>query len=448
MTVDQPDPLGQDQTSTHDPKRPRVLLAHRFYYPDVTTYSQMLRIIGEHLDQDGFDVTVFSTQPGYNGVYDGPTLPRDATEAGLSVHRARIPGAGSSLGRLLGGLVYGVLLIAHCIRRRGHYDAISVSTVPPVLMGLCGTVAARLSGAKLVYHCMDLYPEIAVASGLSNEGLVTSLARRLDMLTVRSAASVVVLSNDMAATLAHRGHDNQNVVILNNFTIEDKSQAVPLPAEFARTDEPKFRILFAGNLGRFQGLDTVMKGFLAAQAEDDTLQLCFMGAGAMESELRNMAGEELGRSVLFWPHSPLPVAMAAMADTDLALVSLVPGLVQSAFPSKTLMYLEMGTRIMAVVEDDSALARLVEEEKVGVVAPVGDHQAVAAELLAEAAAAAARRQAGASTNDDRERSIEVAARLFGRSVILPVWTALYQDLIGAPGTPIEPPRNATEAMEQ
>ena len=35
--------------------RGRVLLAHRFYYPDVTTYSQMLRIIGEHLDQDEFD---------------------------------------------------------------------------------------------------------------------------------------------------------------------------------------------------------------------------------------------------------------------------------------------------------------------------------------------------------------------------------------------------------
>ena len=93
--------------------RPSVLLAHRFYYPDVTTYSQMLRIIGEHLHADGMDVAVFSTQPGYNGVYDGPQLPRAAEEAGLTVHRVRIPGAGSSLGRLLGGLVYGLWLIVH-----------------------------------------------------------------------------------------------------------------------------------------------------------------------------------------------------------------------------------------------------------------------------------------------------------------------------------------------
>lgn len=430
------DPLNSSNTDGAKPSktsRPRILLAHRFYFPDVTTYSQMLRIIGESLDDDGFDVTVFSTQPGYNGVYEGPALPRNASEAGLSVHRARIPGAGSSLGRLLGGVVYGLLLIAHCVRRRGSYEAISVSTVPPVLMGLCGTVAAKLSGAKLVYHCMDLYPEIAVASGLSKEGFVTRVARKLDMITVRSAAKVIVLSDDMAATLTSRGHDNNNVLILNNFTIEDASEAAPLPDEFTRGEEPKFRILFAGNLGRFQALDTVMKGFLRARSTNENLELCFMGAGAMESELRLMAGDELGKSVKFWPHSPLPIAMAAIADADLALVSLAPGLVQSAFPSKTLMYLEMGTRIMAVVESDSALARLVDEEKVGAVAPVGDESALAAALLTEADEAAARHQGVGSTDKDRTRAKEVAARLFGRPAVLPQWTYLYQNLTSSQG---------------
>ncbi|MGH1492472.1 MAG: glycosyltransferase family 4 protein [Acidimicrobiales bacterium] len=412
-----------NNSKTSVPGKPRVLLAHRFYAPDVTTYSQMLRIIGEHLEQDGFDVTVFSTKPGYNGVYEGPALPGRAEEAGLSVRRVKIPGAGSSLGRLLGGLVYGLLLIGHCLRHRRSYDAISVSTVPPVIMGLCGTVAARLAGARLVYHCMDLYPEIAVASGLSTEGFVTKIARRLDMITIRAAARVVVLSDDMANTLASRGHHNDNVVILNNFTIEDASQAAELPAEFARTDSGTFRVLFAGNLGRFQGLDTIMTGFLAAQAEEPSLELCFLGAGAMEPELRAMAGDELGRSVKFWDHSPLPVAMAAIAEADLALVSLAPGLIESAFPSKTLMYLEMGTRILAVVEPGSALASLVEDEQVGVVAGVGDSQQLAQALKVEAA------NGRLQAEDARDRAKAVAKRLFGQANVLPHWTSLYQETI-------------------
>lgn len=433
-------------THNRDNATPKVLLAHRFYFPDVTTYSQMLRIIGEHLDQDGFDVTVFSTQPGYNGVYQGPSLPRRAEEAGLTVHRARIPGAGSSLGRLLGGFVYGLMLIAHCLRHRRSYDAISVSTVPPVIMGLCGTVAARLAGAKLVYHCMDLYPEIAVASGLSREGIVTKIARRLDMITVRAAAAVVVLSDDMAATLTSRGHHNLNVVTLNNFTIEEASQAAELPSEFARDGDPTFRVLFAGNLGRFQGLETIMRGFLAAQAEEPSLELCFLGAGAMEPELRSMAGDELGRSVKFWDHSPLPVAMAAIAEADLALVSLAPGLINSAFPSKTLMYLEMGTRILAVVEPGSTLARLVEDEKVGVVAGVGDVEQLAEALKAEVARRASLHVHGTDDGslvahdpaDSRSNAQSVARRLFGQANVLPAWTRLFRDiakgqLISGPG---------------
>lgn len=427
MTADQVNRPNADVDAAFGAKRSRVLLAHRFYFPDVTTYSQMLRIIGEQLEHDDIDVTVFSTQPGYNGVYDGPTLPRRATEAGLTVYRSRIPGAGSSLGRLLGGFIYGLLLIAHCAKHRGSYDAISVSTVPPVLMGLCGTVAARLAGAKLVYHCMDLYPELAVASGLSKEGLATRVAERLDMITVRSAARVVVLSDDMAATLTARGHDNANVVILNNFTIEDASQAVALPDQLSRQDPSRFRILFAGNLGRFQGLDTVMQGFLIALEANPDLELCFMGTGAMESELRSMAGDELDRSIKFWPHSPLPTAMAAIADADLALVSLAPGLVQSAFPSKTLMYLEMGARILAVVESDSSLARLVNDENLGAVVPVGDQNAFAAALLSEAEELSIRRRSG-RLDEDGERAKSAAARLFGRSVVLPRWTALYRDL--------------------
>jgi glycosyltransferase involved in cell wall biosynthesis len=409
-----------------------VLLAHRFYYPDVTTYSQMLRIIGEHLDGDGFGVTVFSTQPGYNGVYDGPSLAGRAEESGLTVHRARIPGAGSSLGRLLGGFVYGLLLILHCLRNRGRYDAISVSTVPPVVMGLCGTVAAKLAGAKLVYHCMDLYPEIAVASGLSREGLASRIARRFDMVTIRAAAAVVVLSEDMATTLARRGHHNRNVVILNNFTIEDASEAAELPAEFARAgeqDESSFRVLFAGNLGRFQGLDTIMTGFLAAQTDEPSLELCFLGAGVMEPELRAMAGDELGRSVKFWDHSPLQVAMAAIAEADLALVSLSPGLIHSAFPSKTLMYLEMGTPILAVVEPGTALADLIEGEDVGTVAGVGDAAALAEALRAQVERRRLEVDRSTAREQARIRAQAVAGRLFGQQAVLPKWTSLYRRII-------------------
>jgi hypothetical protein len=43
---------------------------------------------------------------------------------------------------------------------RKRYDVIMVSTSPPVLAGWFVAVAAKLSGARFIYHCMDIHPEI------------------------------------------------------------------------------------------------------------------------------------------------------------------------------------------------------------------------------------------------------------------------------------------------
>jgi len=193
--------------------RPRVLLVHRFYAPDVTTYSQMLAMMATQLKFDGHDASVFTSQPSYNGIYDGPTLPARRTEDGVTVFRCNIPGGGSSVGRLLGGVLFGLRLIVHAAMHRKRYDVIMVSTVPPVLMGLCGLAASRLANAKLIYHCMDLYPEIAIASGHAPAGPITRIARALDSYTVNRAAKTIVLSHDMKDTLALRGARVDRVLV-------------------------------------------------------------------------------------------------------------------------------------------------------------------------------------------------------------------------------------------
>lgn len=402
-----------------------VLLVHRFYEPDVTTYSQMLSMIASQLKLDGFDVDVFTTQPSYNGIYEGPNLPRTRVEDGVSVFRAQIPGGSNSVGRLIGGFLFGLRLVARTAFRRKKYDIVMVSTVPPVAMGMFGLAAARISGAELVYHCMDLYPEIALASGHAPPGIVAKLARSLDSRTISAAAKTVVLSEDMKQTIADRGSPTDNVHVQNNFTINSNDESltshVELPAGLGPSEN--FRLLFAGNIGRFQGLPELLEGFAINHQREssDTAELVFLGAGAAKDALREQV-ERLGLSevVRFVDHQPLEVAMEAMKQADLAIVSLGPGLIRSAYPSKTVMYLEMGCRVLAVVEPDSELAELVEGEDLGTVAKPGDPIAIADAILTERA-----RQA---SKDDALRSRSVAASHFAPESVLPKWTTLMHSI--------------------
>ena len=398
---------------------PRVLLVHRFYAPDVTTYSQMLAMMATQLRLDGHEVSVFTTQPSYNAIYDGPALPKKRTEDGVSVVRIPIPGGGSSAGRLLGGIAFGLRLIVHALVHRRKYDVVMVSTVPPVFMGLAGLLSARIANAKLVYHCMDLYPEISIASGHTSEGLLTRVARFIDTFTITHAARTVVLSKDMKETVARRGAPLDRVVVQNNFTIESSNsiEEVEFPPELKPSN--RFRLLFAGNIGRFQGLEALLDA-MVSDADPNT-EMVFLGAGAAKTSLKRYSAEiGLSDRVSFVDHQPLTVALKAMTESDLAIVSLAPGLIDSAYPSKTVMYLEMGCRVLAIVEPKSELARLVVDNDLGAVATPGEVSDIAAAISAER-----NRQL---KQDDRTRAQQVAEREFSALEVLPRWSSILSDL--------------------
>ena len=142
-------------------------------------------------------------------------------------------------------------------------------------MGLCGVLAARVANAKLVYHCMDLYPEIAIASGHASSGPMTRLARALDNFTISNSSATIVLSRDMLDTIAQRGAPTDRVLIQNNFTIDsaNSSAAIELQRELAPSH--RFRLIFAGNIGRFQGLDTLLEA-IALDGDTET-EVLFLG---------------------------------------------------------------------------------------------------------------------------------------------------------------------------
>jgi glycosyltransferase involved in cell wall biosynthesis len=71
-------------------------------------------------------------------------------------------------------------------------------------------------------------------------------------------------------------------------------------------------------------------------------------------------------NIHYLPHQTVDKANAIIAQASLGIVSLNPGIYRYAFPSKTFTYMACGVPIIAVVEKDGELARMVEENGVGV----------------------------------------------------------------------------------
>ena len=406
----------------------KILVIYRHYWPDSAPYAAILKEILERLVQDGHSVTVFSAQPSYNNISKG-RRPMAESIGGVKVLRmplawekksifaTRLLNTGLFLG---GGLLFGLT--------RKQVDLAMTGSTPAIVSGGVTSLLKHIRGTPFLYHCQDLHPEAAIFGGKLDRGVMSRLMMFVEKLSHKAASSVVVLSEDMARTVRERGLPGDNISVVNNFAVAgqvDTAPELPLPL----SKQPGvFRVIFAGNHGVFQGLETVIEAAHMLAAEE-MIHFQLIGEGQAKGRLIEQAGQLVGRTVFFHPYVQPEVAFRVMQESDLALVPLLPNVYKVAYPSKTMTCLAAGLPVLVSVEPDCALAEFVKKERVGWVCPPMDAGAMARTILE---AFQARHNGGGC----RERALDVASRHFGKDVVLGRWSDLINDLAGGDVPPV------------
>ena len=267
----------------------RVLLIHRYFWPDTPPYAAMLRTIGKKLADESHEVVVLSSQPSYKS--DVPLNQQPAVENvdGMTIHRVTLfREQGRHVVFRLMNMVYFPLRILLFSLFKKRFDIIMASTAPPVVLGFSAALGARMSGAVFFYHCMDIHPEIGRISGEFKKPIVFNLLRRLDGISCKIAQRVIVLSEDMRQSLLLRpGYDYDNIQVINNFSMPHHGDAVAVDPELLKQPD-KFRIIFAGNIGRFQGLEAFIDA-MEKLAHRVMIELVLVGEGSALSTLKKRA---------------------------------------------------------------------------------------------------------------------------------------------------------------
>lgn len=407
----------------------RILAIHRYYWPDTAPYASMLRSIAAEWTGAGHRVDILTSQPSYKPEAGISARPAAERVDEVIVRRVRMKPDRSSRWRRAFNVVWFPLAVATRVIVGPKYDVVMCSTAPPVLLGWLVSLAARLRGARFIYHCMDLHPEIGRLSGEFRHPRVYGTLRRLEVSTCDRAAAIVVLSDDMKeAVRARAPRLADKTVVLTNFELPDFDQVEaesPLPA-----DPDRVRIVFTGNVGRYQGLDVITRAVLYPDPALNEIELVFMGEGAAKSDLKAMvaeAPEDAGSRVRFLDHGPLAQVRALLATADLGLVSLTPDVIRYAYPSKTATYLGAGLPVLVAVEPRSALARLVADAGIGGHLPTSDPRETANSLRDWLG----RRD---EIKDMRSNASATWASEFDSGVLLPRWSELVRTVTASTRT--------------
>ena len=401
---------------------PRVLLAHRYYWPDTAPYGRLLKPLATGLAAAGMDVTIFSTQPFYGAAGRQTRLPIRSREDGVRVIRSRWIGSRGQrqLVRLSADLAFVVALAWHLMIRK-RYDLVTVSTSPPVAAALAVRLVSRIRGSTMIYHCQDLHPEAAIAGGVLKRNRLAKLLQCLDSWTCARAERVVVLSADMRDGLAQRGLGTGKVTVLQNFIVPAPPNTDVIEIGWKKAPG-SFLVLFAGNLGRYQGLESIMA---AAELLQDRRQIhfVFVGEGVLLPELLARAGKMRRCNVSLLGFQPQPILDQLLAQADAALVTLKPGMHRYCYPSKTQTYLAAGCRLLAAVDEPSELATMIRARQLGEVCPPDRPDLLAQAILGLSG--------GPIMGPDDCLRARRAALEFSEQVIVARWLGLIRAVLGA-----------------
>lgn len=252
---------------------------------------------------------------------------------------------------------------------------------PPPTNGLASEVLKLFRGTPVVQHIADMWPDTVIASGmLKGSGVLKSAEWVLGKwcrFLYSQADTVTVLSPGFKRILMERGVPEEKVKVIYNWT--DERTFVPVERDRALAGElgmeGRFNIVYAGNIGPLQGIDTVVKA--AAMLKDyPEIQVVLIGTGPKEAEVKSLAGKLGAGNVRFIRRREFWEMPKINALSDVMLVHLRDfDFLHSTIPSKTQVALSSGRPLLAGVKGDTA--DIVERSGAGIVCEPDDPRSMA-----------------------------------------------------------------------
>jgi len=356
--------------------------------------------LARELAARGHEVRVLTGYPNYpqGQIYPGYRLRwrNQTSNPGLAVRRVPLYPSHdkSALGRIANYLSFAVTSSLVAPSYLAGVDVVYVYH-PPATAFAAAALARLIRRIPVVLHVQDMWPESVTASAMAPAGPMGRAIDRGLAATMRrlygASTAIAVIAPSMAELVIGRGADPGKVRVVLNWTDERlfRPEAPTVLARRALGHRGRCTIMYAGNIGPFQRVETAIR---AAAAAPDLVDLVFVGSGTEESRARWLADELGAGNVRFLGHRP-PEQMAelyAAADYQLITLRDLPAL-RGTIPSKLQAALACGSPVIVSASGDAA--QLVTSTGAGLACPAQDCQALAGSFVAAAGLPAATRAA-------------------------------------------------------
>ena len=363
----------------------KILFIAHYFQPEPNFFVGLP--FAKALKDAGHQVQVLTGFPNYPGgrIYDGYKVKFIQRETLEGIPIIRVPlypsHDQSSIKRTLS---YISLSLSQAAIGPFAVDKADVAYVSqgPATIGWPSIIHKIFRRIPFVYNIQDLWPDTLTSTGMFDSGIGYKLVDKWCKFIYRQAGKITVISLGMKQRLIERGVPESKIEIIYNWCddalICRDEPDLNLKERLGMKD--KFNIVFAGNMGKAQAMDSVVDAAEIISKSDSNIQFVFIGSGVEVDNLKQRVKDLKLNNVLFQGRKPVSEIGPILRLADVLLVHLKDDpLFRITIPSKTQAYMAIGRPVLIGVNGDAA--KLVKEANAGLYCQPENSESIASTVL-------------------------------------------------------------------
>jgi len=361
----------------------KVLIVSQYFWPEQFRINDLALA----LKARGHEVSVLTGMPNYPGgkLFNGYRWwekRRDDMD-GAPIYRTplflRLHGRGWQLALNYFSFVFFACLLAPWYFRNQSFDVIFVYEPSPFTVGIPAILMRKLKKAPMLFWVQDLWPESLTAAGaVHSPGVLKAVGRMVGWI-YRHCDRVLVQSEAFIEPVVAAGAERKRTFYYPNWA---ESFYRPLPStDIQDVSIPEgFKVMFAGNMGEAQSLETIVAVADRLKGEMD-IQWVMIGDGRrcdwMKQEVQRLGLESHVHFLGRFAAEAMPVFFA---HADALLVTLKSDEVfAQTIPSKVQSYMACCKPVLAALNGEGA--RVIEDAGAGLAVAAEDDESLAKAVL-------------------------------------------------------------------
>lgn len=344
-------------------KRDVVILC-QYFYPEYVSSATLPTELAIGLLDKGLEVSVVAGFPKEYIDGNRKDILLKENFKGVDIRRVKYTNQNNKtkFGRILNFFTLFVSMLSKVNYLR-KFNSIIVYSNPPILP-IIPYYLKKFFKTKLIFVVFDIYPDSALKlNAIKLNGSIHKVMKFINKRVYKKADKIILLGNEMKEyVIANKiASSEENLHVIPNWYSNETLLVTDevMNDEFLMIrKEYGFIVLYSGNMGFFQDMETILRGILHYKDQKEVFFI-FCGHGNKLPDVKEFIQENHITNAKAYDFLVGTEYADVLKISDICLVSLEKGVEGLGVPSKTYGYFAAGKPTIAIMKSTTDIAKSI-----------------------------------------------------------------------------------------